>query len=131
MAAESQNNLTIVLNQQDDLGVNILNRTLGAFAYAGTVGNYFIGTLVGTGVVAFTLPTTNVHQVLVVNTHATAVYTVIGTPQGGASATLGKVLADGMFVYWGIASGASGGYTAVSLTSDTATGSTFSAFLGG
>ena len=126
----SQNNLTMILNQQDASGANIILRTLGAFAYAGIVGNYFKGTLTTTGATAFTLPTANVLQTLVVNTHATAIMTLIATVQGGSTQTVSKIQPGAAFANWSITSGATSGFTAISLTSDT-TGATYEAFLGG
>jgi hypothetical protein len=129
--AESQNNLTLVLNQQDENGVDIVKRTIGAIAYAGGVGNFFKGTLVGTGAVAFTLPTTNVLQAYVKNTHDTALYTVTATPQGGSAEVQGVLGPGSVWTYWSAVSGSTVGFTAVSLTSNTATGSTYEAYLGG
>ena len=128
--SDSQNNLTIVLNQQDEDGTNILNRTLGAFTYAGDVGTFFRGTLVGTGAVSFTLPATNALQAMVINRHATALITIVGTVQGGASQTITRLSPGGMWANWMTASGATVGYTALSLQSDT-TGADYEAYLGG
>jgi len=38
MATASQNNLSLVLQQQDINGVNILNRQIGVISYSGSVG---------------------------------------------------------------------------------------------
>ncbi len=133
--AESTNNLTLVLNEQDASGVNILSRTIGAASYAGAVGNWFKGLLTTTGATAFTLPTTNVLQVYVKNTHTGAVLTLIGTPQSGASATLCKIYPLSVYAYWATqvtgTTGSSGaGFSALSLTSDTLN-ATYEAYLGG
>ena len=134
--AESTNNLTLVVNQQDASGVNVISRTIGPISYAGAVGDWFKGLLTTTGATAFTLPTANALQVYIKNTHTGAVLTVIGTPQSGASATLCKLYpSGGTFVYWATTvtgtTGTSGaGFTALSLTSDTLN-ATFEAFIGG
>lgn len=133
--AESTNNLTLVVNQQDANGVNIVSRTIGALSYAGSVGVEFKGLLTTTGATSFTLPTANVLQVYIKNTHTGAILTLIGTPQSGASATLCKIYPLSAYAYWATtitgATGSSGaGFTALSLTSDTVN-ATYEAFLGG
>ena len=127
--AASQNNLTLVINQQDTNGVSILNRTIGAVTFAGIVGQYTDGVLL-TGAQAFTLPTANIHQFVFQNTHSSAVVTLNGTKQGGTGAILGLVGPSGVFVYWGQTSGSTEGYTALTGTS-TVSGSTYHMFLGG
>jgi hypothetical protein len=131
MAAASQNNLSLVVNQQDVNGVNILNRTIGAIAYPGTVGQYTDGLLTGTGAVAFTLPTTNVYQLMFLNTHATAVITVNWTPANATGSIIAKdVGPGGVLVFWEPTQSVSGCITAITGTSNTAN-ATFSMFLGG
>ena len=39
----SQNNLTLLVNQQDANGANIVNRSIGAIAYAGVAGEFHDG----------------------------------------------------------------------------------------
>jgi hypothetical protein len=126
----SENNLTLVVNQQDSNGVNIVNRTIGAISYAGIVGEFHDGLLTGTGSVTLDLPTANVLQFFFHNTHATAVITLTGTVQGGSSQTIAKIQPGGCFANWCQSTSATAGYTALSVQSDTA-GATFEMFLGG
>lgn len=132
MASQSQNNLSLVLNQQDVNGVNILNRIIGATGYAsGTVGEFMQGNLTTTGATSQTLPKSVILQYLFVNTHATANVTVSWTPESATGSVIaGKVGPGGILAYWQTVSGASGGITAISLTSDTVN-TTFSQFFGG
>jgi hypothetical protein len=126
----SQNNLSLVINQQDSTGVNILNRSIGAISYAGLAGQFVDGILTGTGLVAQTLPTANILQFYFKNTHATAVITITATPQGGSSAVVVKVQPGAVFVNWCASTSGTAGYTAISLTSDTAN-ATYEMYLGG
>ena len=126
----SQNNLTLLVNQQDANGVNIVNRSIGAIAYAGIVGEFHDGILTGTGSVTLDLPTANVLQFYFKNTHATAVITLTGTIQGGASQSIAKIQPGGVFVNWCASTSATAGFTALSVQSDTAN-ATFEMFLGG
>ena len=127
--AASQNNLTLVLNQQDTNGVNILNRVFGAVSFAGTVGQFTDGLLV-TGATAFTLPTTNIYQFLFYNAHASSIVTINGTKQGGTGAILGLVGPSGVLAYWGSTSGSTEGYTNITGT-PTVSGTPYFMFLGG
>ena len=134
--ASSINNLTFTLNQQDENGVNILNQTLGAFSYTGLVGEWILGKLLTSGAEAQTLPTANVLQFILVNTTTGASganITITGTKQGGTGAILGVVQPGSPFIYWThgpTGSGATAGYTAISLTASV-TGATYRMFLGG
>lgn len=123
----SQNNLSLIVNQQDANGVNILNRLIGAIAYAGVVGQYTDGLLSGTGATVFTLPTTNILQFMFLNTHATANITLNTT--GATGTALLKVPPGGLVAIWN-STGASGAQTAITGTADVAN-ATFSMFLGG
>jgi len=126
----SQNNLTLLVNQQDANGVNIVNRSIGAVAYAGIVGEFHDGILTDTSSHDLDLPTTNVLQFYFKNTHATAVITLTGTIQGGASQSIAKIQPGGVFVNWCASTSATAGFTALSVQSDTAN-ATFEMFLGG
>lgn len=132
MASPSQNNISLVLNQQDINGVNILNRIIGATGYSsGNVGQLTEGNLTGTGSTSQTLPKSTILQYLFVNTHATANITVSWTPESTTGSVIAsKVGPSGILVLWQTTSGASGGITAVSLQSDTAN-ATFQQFFGG
>ncbi len=123
----SQNNLSLTLNQQDSGGVNILNRTIGAIGYAGIAGQFTDGLLSGTGATAFTLPTANVLQFLFLNTSTAANITLNTT--GATGTALIKVPPNSLVVIWN-STGASGAITAITGTSDVASG-TYSMFLGG
>lgn len=126
----SQNNLSLLLNQQDSDGVNILNRTVGAVSYDGIVGEFHNGLLTGTGQVTLDLPTANVLQFYFRNTHATAVITVVATVQGGSTQTVTKVQPGGLLVNWCESTSATAGFTEIKVTSSVAN-ATFEMFLGG
>jgi len=128
--SNSQNNLTLSLVQQDVSAVSVLNRTIGPIQYAGLVGQHIEGLVVGAAPVAVTLPTTNVLQVVVKNTHATLKLTVTWTPQGGASAIVAVLEPGGIVVLWNPATSATAGITALTLTGSGA-GVTVELFLGG
>lgn len=130
--AQSTNNLSLVLNQQDSAGVNVLNRLIGAITYAGVTGEFVAGNLPNTSIQAQTFPNaiTIALQFYFKNTHATANITITATPQGGASVVVTKVGPGGVFANWSAATNATSGYTAISLTSDTA-GGTYEYFIGG
>lgn len=123
----SQNNLTLTVNQQDSSGVNILNRVIGAIAYAGVVGQFTDGILTGTGATTFTVPVTSVLQFFFYNTHATANITLNIT--GSTGTDLIKVPPGGIVAIWN-PTGASGAMTAFTGTADVAN-ATFQMFLGG
>lgn len=129
--AASTNNLSLVVNQQDSAGVNVLNRTIGAISYAGLVGQWTDGLLVTINVaVTITLPTPTVLQLYLKNTHASAIITVTWTPQGGASNISEKVAPGGILVFWNPVTNTTAGITALILNPDTAN-TTFDLFLGG
>lgn len=123
----SQNNLSVIVNQQDASGVNIILRTIGAIGYAGIAGQFTDGLLAGTGATAFTLPTANVLQFLFLNTSAAANITLNTT--GATGTGLHKVPPNSLYIVWN-STGASGAITAITGTSDVASG-TFSMYLGG
>ena len=127
--AASQNNLTLVINQQDTNGVSILNRTIGAITFAGIVGQFSNGILV-TGATTLTLPTANIYQFLFQNNHASSVVTVTATKQGGTGAIIDLVGPSGVLAVWGQTSGSTEGYTAITLN-PTVSGTPYHMFLGG
>ena len=131
--AASQNNLTLVINQQDTNGVSILNRTIGAISFAGTVGQFSNGilitgatTLSGTG----SLPTANIYQFLFQNNHASSIVTITATKQGGTGAIVDLVGPSGVFAIWGQTSGSTEGYTSITLN-PSVSGTPYHMFLGG
>lgn len=128
--AASTNSTTLVLNQQDANSVNIVNRTIGAIVYGGIVGQFQEGLLTGTGSSSLTLPTANVLQFYMRNLHSTATITITATKQGGTGSVVSNVGPNGVFMNWSATSGATNGYTAIALTSDTA-GAPFETFIGG
>jgi hypothetical protein len=127
----SQNNLSLVLNQQDASGVNIVNRSIGAISYNGVAGKFDAITLAAdTNIHAFDLPCANVLQFYFKNTHATAVILLTMTYQGGAFVAVVKVQPGAVFCNWCASTSATAGFTAISYTSDTAS-ATVEMFLGG
>lgn len=126
----SQNNLSLIVNQQDTNGVNILNR-LYSSTFAATVGQLINGILTTTGATAITLPTTNVSHVLFKNTHATANITINWTPTSATGSVIaGKLRPGSVLALWQAATGSSGEITAVTGTADVAN-ATYELFLGG
>lgn len=124
----SQNNLSLVLNQQDATGVNIIKRTYEV-DYAGVAGQWINGILTSTGATAITVPTTNIMQMFFQNTHATANITLNIT--GATGTALIKVPAGGISVpIWASTTGPSGAITSVTGTADVAS-ATYQMFLGG
>ncbi len=134
--ADSVNNLTITVNQQDAAGVNILLRTLGTFSYSGNVGEPIRGKLLTSGAESQTLPCVNVLNFLLMNTTtgaSGATITITATKQGGTGAIVSVVQPGSFFCNWThgpTGSGATAGYTAISLTASV-TGATYEAFYGG
>ena len=134
--ADSVNNLTVTINQQDSFGVSTLQRTLGAFSYSGIVGEFRRGKLLTSGAETQTLPTTNVLQFLLQNTTtgaSGATITITGTKQGGTGAILAVVQPGSLFVNWthgATGSGATAGYTTIQLTASVI-GATYEAYMGG
>ncbi len=128
--AASTNNLSLVVNQQDANGVNIVNRLIGAISYGGVAGEFHDGILIDTASHTLDLPTATVLQVYFKNTHATAVITLTGTIQGGASQSIAKIQPGGVFANWCASTSVTAGYTALSVQSDTAN-ATFEMYLGG
>lgn len=132
--AGSQNNLSLVVNQQDVNGVNILNRTIGTIGYAGAEGQFSVATLLTTGATAipFPLGVTNALQVYFKNTHASAFITINLTPLSATGSVIVAKLAPGAVSVplWAPSSGSSGGYSAATGTSDTVN-ATLEYFIGG
>lgn len=130
--AVSENNLTLRVNQQDVNGVNIVDRTIGAISYDGSVGEFRVGNLSDTAEHQQTFPQglTTALQFYFKNTHATAKITVAWTPTGGAKSTIAIIGPGGSIALWGATSAGSVGFTALYLTSDVAA-ATFEYFIGG
>lgn len=131
MAAASQNSVTVVVNQQDASGINILNRVIGAISQSGVAGQFTDGILTTTGATSITVPTTNIYTVVLQNTASTGNITVSWTPLAATGSVIaGKIQPGGALVLANPVSGASGAITALSLTSDLVN-VTYQLFLGG
>ena len=134
MATASQNNLSLVLQQQDINGVNVLNRIVPVVGYSGAIGQFTEGTLTGTGATAipFPLGLTNALQVYFINTSATGNITLNATPLSATGSVIIAKLAPGALSIplWTPLSGSSGGYSALTGTADLS-GCTFQCFIGG
>jgi hypothetical protein len=127
----SNNNLSLVVNQQDSSGVNIINRSVGAIAFAGVAGEFEKRTLAAdTSIHTFDIPVAIVLNIYFKNTHATALILLTGTVQGGSTQTIARLPPGGVFVYWAPVTGATVGYTELRYTSDTAS-ATCEYFFGG
>lgn len=134
MAAASQNNLSLVLNQQDSNGVSILNRQIGVVSYSGAEGQMNVATLTTTGATAINFPLglTNALQLYFKNTSATGNITINLTPLSATGSVIVAKLTPGAVSVplWASVSGSSGGYSAATGTAD-ASGCTLEYFIGG
>lgn len=134
MATASQNNLSLVVQQQDVNGVNILNRSIGPVSYSGAVGQFTDGILLTTGAtsIAFPVGLTNALQIYVKNTSATGNITINATPLSATGSVIIAKLGPGAISVplWSPVSGSSGGYSAMTGTADT-TNCTCEIFIGG
>jgi hypothetical protein len=126
----SQNNITVVVNQQDADGVDILKRVIGALGYAGAAGEFDTRTAPDTNQHTLDLPITTVRQLLIHNTHASGILTIVGTPTGGASVTLAKLGPGDLMIVWTTTAFSDAGYSDLKYTADTLS-TTFEMFLGG
>ena len=128
----SQNNLSLIVNQQDTSGVNIINRSYTA-TYSGTGAVLINGILTTTGATAISFPPnlTNAMQVLIKNTHATANIRIDWTPTlATGSIIAGRLTPGSVLALWQAVSGSSGAITALTGTADVAN-ATYELFLGG
>ena len=125
-----QNILTTSLQQLDDTG-QVMARRVSTFADTSPVaGDWRNAVLIDTNELTLTMPTLQVRQVFLRNTHVSAKITCKWTPYTGASATI-LILGPGDGIaFWSQATGATYGVSAVKLTSDTAL-ATYEMFLGG
>ncbi len=126
------NRLSLIVNQEDANGVNVINRTIGAIEYTGLVGQQTSGVLPTTGATTQNFPAgvTTVLQYYFKNTHATAFITVTWTHTTGASVVVQAVPPGGVVAFWNTLATSPAGITALSLQSDTAN-ATFEQFIGG
>jgi hypothetical protein len=128
----SQNNLSLIVNQQDTNGVNLLNRLVGAITFAGVDGQWTVGSFTDTSPHSQTFPSmiTTVLQLYIKNTHATATLAVTWTPTTGAPILVQTLSPGGVISFWNTTSTSPIGITALSLQANTI-GTTFEMFLGG
>jgi hypothetical protein len=95
----SNNNLSLVVNQQDSSGVNIINRSVGAIAFAGVAGEFEKRTLAAdTSIHTFDIPVAIVLNIYFKNTHATALILLTGTVQGGSTQTIARLPPGAVFL---------------------------------
>lgn len=128
--SNSQNNLTVTIQQQDSDGVDVFKRVIGVIGYAGVAGEIDTRKAPDTSQHTLDLPTTTVRQILLYNTDADAILTLVGTPSGGAEATLCKLGPGDIYIYWAPSEASGSGFSSLKLTSDTSA-STYQMFLGG
>lgn len=127
----AQNILSVTLQQLDGTGATLARRVETITDSAPLVGDFRgLGLLPTTSLTAITLPTAQVRQLWLRNTHATAKVTVTWTPNGGASAVTLILGPNDAIGFWHQATSASYGISALSLTSDTLN-ATYELFLGG
>lgn len=128
----SQNNLTLTLQQLDDSG-NILARKSQTVSDTDpTIGEWRVGNLPSTAQVTVGLSglITQVRQVLIKNTHASAHITVVWTPNGGTEATV-LILGPGDIIsFWHTNTGDDFGISSLKLTTDTVN-TPYELFIGG
>lgn len=126
----SQNNLSLIVNQQDSNGVKIVNRLVGAISYDGVAGEFHNGILTTTSITTLDLPTATILQFYIKNTHATATILITATVQGGTSVISARIGPGGVYAVWNPATGTTIGFTEIKLTASVAN-TTFEMFLGG
>lgn len=127
----AQNILTATIKQLDASGVTLATRIATMTDSAPVVGDFRgLGVLIDTSQATIGLPTAQVRQVFLRNTHASALITVVWTPNGGAQATI-IILGPGDGIgFWHQSTGATKGISSLKLTSDTAN-ATYELYLGG
>ena len=130
MATSSQNNLIVNITRQDANGVTVENRTVGAISFAGVSGELDIRQAPDTSQHTLDVPTPIVLQFYFRNLSPTANFTIVGTPQGGASVTLAVLPPGAAYIVWNPVTSGAAGYTTLKYTSDTS-GAPFEMFLGG
>lgn len=128
--SNSQNNLTVTIQQQDVDGVDIFKRVIGVIGYAGVAGEIDTRKAPDTSQHTLDLPTTTVRQILFYNIDDAAIITLVGTPSGGAEATLAKLGPGDIFIYWAPSEASGSGFSSLKYTSDTSS-APFQMFLGG
>lgn len=133
--ATSTNNLQLTLNQLDSLNTSIINRTIGPISFAGTVGEFVVGSLPSSSQTTITLPTATVFQCYIKNTTTASssvnnTITVNWTPQGGSTATITVLGPAQAIALWSPSSSSTAGITAMNFVASNAP-VYFEAFFGG
>jgi hypothetical protein len=129
--SNSQNNITLLVNQQDSDGVDIIKRVIGALGYAGVAGEFDTRKAPDTSIHTLDLPTTTVLQVVIHNLDTTYVLDIDGTRNGQSTQHVATLSPGGVFVYWATVSGGTGvGFTELKLTAGV-TNQAYEMFLGG
>lgn len=124
--------LSFTLQQLDGDGQVLARRFHTVTEEVVLAGEFRQGYATGTGQVTLDLPYTQIRQFAFFNTHVSAKFTIVATPQGGAEATINKVGPGGALILFDpTVTGTSGvGFSSIKVTSDT-TGGTYEVFLGG
>jgi hypothetical protein len=127
----STNNITWTLQQLDANAKTLASRTVTLTDPAASVGDFRgIGVLIDSTLQTITLPTAQVRQLEIRNTHTTAKITVSWTPSTGALATI-LVLGPGDGIcFWHQGTGTTLGISLLKLQADTSL-TTYEMFLGG
>ena len=128
----AKHTLTFTVQQIDGDGQILARRLHSVTESAPLAGDYRQGYATGTSQVTLDLPYTQIRQFIFFNTHASAKFTIVATPQGGAQATINTVGPGGAMIFFDpTVTGTSGvGFSSIKVTSDT-TGGTYEYFLGG
>lgn len=126
----AQNNLSLTLQQLDANGVTLTRRVETFSDTAPTVGEFRVGLLTDTNEATISLPTAQIRQVLLKNTHTSGKITVKWTPNGGAKVTILIVGPGDGIAFWHQATGATYGLSLLTLTTDVSN-TTYELFLGG
>lgn len=127
----AQNVLSVTIQQIDDNGQTLARQVETITDTAPIVGDYRgLGLLTTTGSTSITLPTAQVRQLWLRNTHASAKITVTWTPTTGSTATILVLGPNDVIGFWHQSTAATYGVSALSLQSDTIN-ATYQMFLGG
>ena len=127
----AKNILSTTIQQLDANGQSLSRRVTSVTDATPTVGDFRgLGLLTASGATSISLPITQVRQIQLRNTHASAKITVTWTPTTGASVVAGVLGPGDMIALWSQTTGSTYGISALSLNSDTAN-TTYEMFTGG
>lgn len=126
----SQNNITFSLQQLDANGETLARRTWTSSDAAPTVGEFRQGSLVDTAQATISLPATQIRQLALRNTHASATITAVWTPTTGSSGTVLVLGPNDTIAFVNENTGATYGLSSLKLTAS-ASGTPYELFLGG